>query len=315
MPHVTFIHGIANKPAPDVLIRLWRDALARDDGLDLGAEGVTSSMVYWADVMYGAPKQEMAAHESNDSIVEASDTEADIEWRDELDGDEAQWVESLAGKLSFDAEPPSGDENFTPPPFESTELEANFERIPLPWWLKRRLMKMLLRDVHHYLFNTEYQASPDRPAVKVQDEIRERMVTALTEGAAKEGPHVVVSHSMGTVIAYDCLKRVPDCPRVDALMTVGSPLGLDEVQDKLQPGWSRDDGFPASKLGDSWANVFDRLDVVAGFDPKIANDYRKSGAKLVNDINEQNWGTWRHNISNYLSGSKLRGSLEAMLDL
>ena len=32
MPHVTFIHGIANKPAPDVLLRLWRESLAHDDG-------------------------------------------------------------------------------------------------------------------------------------------------------------------------------------------------------------------------------------------------------------------------------------------
>lgn len=61
MGHITFIHGIANKPASDVLLRLWRQALARDEGLDLGAEGVTSSMVYWADVMYEEPKPEMAA--------------------------------------------------------------------------------------------------------------------------------------------------------------------------------------------------------------------------------------------------------------
>ena len=55
MPHVTFVHGIANKPSNDVLLRIWRDSLARDGGLDLGAEGVTSEMVYWADVMYEAP--------------------------------------------------------------------------------------------------------------------------------------------------------------------------------------------------------------------------------------------------------------------
>lgn len=315
MPHVTFIHGIANKPAPDVLIRLWRDGLARDDGLDLGAEGVTSTMVYWADVLYGEPQQERAEHESNDSIVEASDAGADMSWRGNLAGAELDWVESLAGKMNFDAAPPSGDDNFSPPPFETTELEANFERIPLPWWLKRRLMKALLRYVHHYLFNTEHQARPDRPAVMVQDEIRDRMIAALNKGASEPGPHVVVSHSMGTVIAYDCLKRVADCPRVNALMTIGCPLGLDEVQDKLQPGWSREDGFPTDKVSGNWVNVFDRLDVVAGFDPKITNDYRQNGNELVDDVNEQNWGTWRHNISNYLAGSELRGKLRDMLEL
>ena len=28
MPHVTFIHGIANKPPPDDLLRIWQEALA-----------------------------------------------------------------------------------------------------------------------------------------------------------------------------------------------------------------------------------------------------------------------------------------------
>ncbi|MCI0626350.1 MAG: hypothetical protein L0387_32685 [Acidobacteria bacterium] len=43
MAHITFIHGIANKPASDVLLRIWRQALA--DGLALGAKGISSTMV------------------------------------------------------------------------------------------------------------------------------------------------------------------------------------------------------------------------------------------------------------------------------
>jgi hypothetical protein len=57
----------------------------------------------------------------------------------------------------------------------------------------------------------------------VQDEIRSRPIGALSDAAAQyEPPHIPASHSIGTVIAYDCLKCVPGCPRVDALMTVGS---------------------------------------------------------------------------------------------
>ena len=81
----------------------------------------------------------------------------------------------------------------------------------------------------------------------VQDEIRARMLNALDEGAGEPGPHIVVSHGMGTVIAYDCLKRVARAPVVDGLMTIGSPLGLDEIQDKL----ARVDalnGFPSEKV-------------------------------------------------------------------
>lgn len=56
MPHVTFIHGLANKPTADILHQIWRYALAKGvNDLDQGAEGVTTTMVYWADVLYPTP--------------------------------------------------------------------------------------------------------------------------------------------------------------------------------------------------------------------------------------------------------------------
>jgi pimeloyl-ACP methyl ester carboxylesterase len=176
-------------------------------------------------------------------------------------------------------------------------------------------MRTLLRDVHHYLFNTAHSPRAGDEYL-VQDEIRRRTIEALKEGAAKPGRHVVVSHSMGTVIAYDCLKRVPGCPAIDALMTIGSPLGLDEIQEKCQPEWTREDGYPYRTVpADSgkWVNVFDRLDPVAGLDPVIANDYQRSGRKVIKDVNEQNHGNWRHNITKYLGGAKLRAELGRLL--
>jgi hypothetical protein len=85
----------------------------------------------------------------------------------------------------------------------------------------------------------------------------------------------VVSHSMGTIIAYDCLMHEPDCPPVDGLLTIGSPLAVDEVQDFF-PNWTRDDGFPSKKLHGPWVNVFDPLDVVAGADPQRLHAGRKA---------------------------------------
>lgn len=55
MGHLTFIHGIANKPPQDQLLEIWLQNLATDGGLDLAADGVTVSMVYWADVLYDQP--------------------------------------------------------------------------------------------------------------------------------------------------------------------------------------------------------------------------------------------------------------------
>ena len=44
MPHITFIHGIANKPPKDELLRNWEDSLAAG-GLDLAAEGREVALV------------------------------------------------------------------------------------------------------------------------------------------------------------------------------------------------------------------------------------------------------------------------------
>jgi hypothetical protein len=312
MPHVTFIHGIANKPAADPLLDLWRRSLGDNSGLDLGAEGVTSSMVYWADVMYPEPLAEGDQESAGDEAVAEGKTPEAPLGLDEMDAEEVAWTASLAAKLAV----PLAVEAVAAAVVEAapTPVKETLERIPLPWPIKERLMKKLLRDVHHYLFNVDY--SPRLGVTfKVQDEIRGRMIRALQEGAKQPGPHVVVSHSMGTVIAYDCLKRVADAPVVAALMTLGSPLGLDEVQDKLRPEWSRDNGFPLEKVRGRWVNIYDRLDPVAGFDPNFANDYRRGGNTVVEDINEQNYGSWRHDLTKYFHGTQLRTKLRELLEL
>jgi hypothetical protein len=309
MPHVTFIHGIANKPAADKLLDLWRRSLAESDGLDLGTEGVSSSMVYWADVMYPEPLQEaMEESATDEASAEAVSPESPDLGVENMSSEEKRWVAELATKLAV---PLVAEEAIEATP---TPVREQLERIPLPWPVKERLMRRLLRDVHHYLFNVEFSPRPGE-TFKVQDEIRGRMIRALKDGAAKPGPHIVVSHSMGTVIAYDCLKRVADAPLVNGLITIGSPLGLDEIQDKLRPEWSRDDGFPHEKVRGRWVNVYDHLDPVAGFDPNFSNDYRRGGQKAVEDVNEQNFGKWRHNISKYLGGTQLRARLREMLGL
>jgi hypothetical protein len=192
------------------------------------------------------------------------------------------------------------------------DAASQFERVPLPGPLKRRLMKAFLRDVHHYLWDAEFSAG-GRPAVRVRHRIRELAVAAMTVDVPR--PHVVVGHSLGSVIAYDVLRNVPGAPAVDGLVTLGSPLGLDEVQDRLKPGWSRWDGFPTATVTGRWVNVYDRLDPVCGLDPALANDFRRLGRPIVHDVDAPNWGTWRHSVAKYLRGRELRAALGEALGL
>lgn len=297
MAHVTFIHGIANKPPPDDLLHIWRRALA-ESGAPLEDLGVTSLLVYWADLMYAAPDTDLAAHDGFlENTLQAIDASGGAELPQPATPEEAAFIAALRQRLTSLSDAEIAAEAQSGAPSDGGGAGA-LERVPLPWFLKRPLMSVLLRDVHHYLFDTEF-GPPGRPAVRIQQTIRARFVQALADPAIS-GPHVVVSHSMGTVIAYDCLKNLGCCPGIDGLITIGSPLGLDEVQDRLQPGWSRADGFPHERLAGRWVNLFDRLDPVCGFDPELGNDYRRSGAEAVTDQAVSNSGAWRHSATKYL---------------
>ena len=98
MPHITFIHGISNKPEEKKLLKIWQDALAQDqlgndDGIDLGANGVTTSMIQWADVLYdkldeGTIHESASGFESTESVAVQEGEDPDMSWREKITGEE-----------------------------------------------------------------------------------------------------------------------------------------------------------------------------------------------------------------------------------
>jgi S1-C subfamily serine protease len=328
MPHITFVHGLANKPPADALISAWVDALARDDpqpqlhkkgnpGLSLDNLGATYSMVYWADVLYPSPDTAVATEEGFDDeskqiegislegvgAVERAAAE-DPSWRDKLGAEERAMLGRLEREVRFEV---GMKEDVA-----TAAAAAELERIPLPEFIKKPLMERLLRDLHHYFYNIKHSPRPGE-TYRVRDELQRRFIAAVAQVGARGRPHIVVSHSMGTVIAYDCIRNLGNCAPIDALVTVGSPLGLDEVQDQLKPNGGARVDFPPANIPGGWVNIYDRLDPVVGFDPKFANDYLRGGERAVRDEEEANWGSWRHNIVKYLSGPRLRGVLRDLL--
>jgi predicted alpha/beta hydrolase family esterase len=313
MGHITFIHGIGNKPDPETLLEQWRIALRDNDGLNLDSLGVTSSMVYWADMLYASPAPEESAQEASplevEQMVDAED--ADLRWLDTVSDDERRFVEELGRKVGLAEVSATTDEAAPDPIVPGTPLEA----VPLPPWLKKRLMRVLLRDVHHFLYDASFSPRAGE-TYQIRRDIRARVLTALKEAAEQPGPHLVVGHSLGSVIAYDALVAIDDAPAVDALLTVGSPLGISEVRDGLTPPWTAENGWPSQRLVDgTWRNVSDELDPVCGFgDRKIAKHYRRAGENRVTDVAVSNDGYWRHSIAKYLGQAPLRTILSEIFE-
>jgi len=304
MAHLVFIHGIANKPAPEELLKIWRRVLGReeegDPGVPLATRGINSSLIYWADVMYAEHDPDVVSHENAEDAAPLgvpSDIEKD--WRSGVEEERGkQWLSAFEAAYGIDPDAPDADE-----PMEA--VRERLERIPLPWVIKRPFMKLLARDTHHYLFNSDHSPRPGEH-YKVRDEIRSRFVAGLKAAAADGEPLVVMAHSQGTIVTYDCLKNVPDCPQIDTLITVGSPLGMDEIQDMLAPGYSDNDGYPSTKLRGDWHNVYDPLDIVSSPYPNIFNDFLDNGKVRADDIVQSNSGLWRHSMTKYLAGNIMR---------
>jgi hypothetical protein len=321
-----FIHGLAKKPSPAKLEEIWLWGLSRSDpkgdvfpdpnpGIDLTVEGIPFLFTYYADVFYGDDHDTELGSYYESSAETANETEVPSENVTKVTGElmppqpetkrEQRFLEEFERKLSEQPSPP------TPPavrPRPKAQVPGQLEIASwLPGPVKQALIKKAAMEAYYFLFNKEYRR-PDGTVFKVRDELRRRLLQALRQANEQAEKTVLVTHSMGTVVAYDVLRNCPECPQVDTLFTLGSPLGIREVQDELIAVGRTGVDFPSATLR-RWVNVYDPLDVVCGADPILANDFEAHGARRVEDVKESNWGSWRHTITHYFAGGTFRRHL------
>lgn len=319
---VVFIHGLAKKPPGDKLLEIWNWGLGRgnpmpdvfappNEGLTLGAAGVPHRLNYYADVFYGeeyetdldsyyesAGEQAMLGAEGLDAPDDALPLPPATTPREQafLVQFEAKLQASLA---RIPSQPPAPGTVSPPPGAEGLEVASW-----LPSSVKQAIIKKAAMEAFYFLFDKEYERA-DGKRFQVRQELRTRLLDDLRAAAEQAEKTVIVAHSMGTMVAYDVLRNCADCPPVDTLITIGSPLGVTEVQDELHAIDKKHVDFPAATLR-QWLNIYDPLDPVCGADPKFANDYEPVDGKTVIDICEPNWGSWRHTVTHYLAGTQFR---------
>ena len=147
---------------------------------------------------------------------EVDPVEQEIEALAESDA-QRDFLRSIADKMET-AEMPAGG---------IAAAEVGAKVLPLPRWARNLLVSSLtrafLRDVNEFFFNAERRKA-------MTDSLAERL-------AAGGGPFVIVAHSQGTMIAYEVLRHLDEGQAdVRLLVTIGSPLGLKEVQDVFHNG-------------------------------------------------------------------------------
>ena len=304
---IIYVHGIGNKPPAQILKCQWDTALM---GFDLGER---SRLAYWVSREY-YPEPSKAACSTGD-LVASEDLDAASAAGVKALSEPAE-LESEIGRLAQDdaeketllaiAEqmqgPPSAAAERT---MRARELEPKILPLPEParQWLTRKLTAAFLRDVRDFFYDEQRRAEMMRSVIERID--------------AGGGPFVVIGHSQGSMIAYAALmqlaKERPEL-EVPLFVTIGSPLGIKEVQDEVRR-LTAQKRLAVPRCVGSWLNVADPLDPVA-FDKWLKNDFRATGGVRVVDDLEWNADSPRHphSGSGYLQTKPVRRTVRDAIE-
>ncbi len=257
---IVYIHGVGNKPVRAALKRQWDNALF---GFELGER---SRMAYWVNRdLHGPPEPESNESDDGSSGIPRLGS-VSLKTPDEqlFEKDEFKIFRSATTEQREILHAIARAMMASDTTVKKTPKSLRPKVLPLPPfardWITRRVTKRFLRDVYEFFFVADRREAMRR---SLEDELR----TAT-------GPVVVIAHSQGSMIAYDVLSRWDhkNYPiSIPLFVTIGSPLGITEVQDQLRKLTDQKKLSVPKSVG-NWLNVADRLDPVA-LDASIENDF------------------------------------------
>lgn len=300
-----YVHGGGNKPRAELLRSQWDRALF---GRDMDG---ASHLAHWAPVLYGEPLPDAVPDplEGRPEAVAEAEEEAEAPGPAPVLEDPAQFMARTAAgttrgggtggalggwlrDMTYLAEALALAEEPRPGPGEEPLPEA----LPLPrparTALFRLLVKQAFEDTHAYFFGGKGRA--------MRQVVSEALDAAGADNA-DAGPLVVVGHSLGSVVAYEVLAARN--PKVDLFVTLGSPLGVTEVQDCL----AAPPAVPSRTA--LWLNASDARDLVA-LDHTLRPEYAPPGR--VTDLLVSNGGENHHGVTEYLSHPLVRDPVKRL---
>lgn len=231
MARIVGVHGVGKQRlGSNTLAKDWEPALS--DGLDRAGGQLAPGdfhMAFYGD-LFRPPGHTLAVGDpmfTADDVEEGFEAELLLEW----------WT--ACARTDPAVPPPGADTLARSPRAVQTALRV-LQHSRFFADLSLRALVFDLRQVRRYLTDDDLRAA----------------ARARVEEAIGPDTRVVVAHSLGSVVAYEALCARPD-HRVRALVTLGSPLGMRMVLDRLRP---EPGGWPGTS---SWTNVVDEGDVVA----------------------------------------------------
>lgn len=276
--NVLMIHGIGQEASTkDELLKKWTESLHTvQPGL---LDGASVEMAY-----YGTTLADWTNGKAKNAVgMGTESTAVDVGDIDELKFLSAVMEEFASHHGIGEAE------------IESAIEVAGNDAVPMDNFIARRLVG-LLRVVE--------KISPAKGSLLLRV-IRQGHTYLSSPGAAKavdnivrpflqRSPQVLITHSLGTVIAFKLLRDMAAKGvdfQIPLLVTMGSPLGLDAFKAKL--------GAPRRKPAfvEQWINFYDPSDFVTLGKPLNEENF---ASDIVNDGTVDNRTSSAHGIVGYL---------------
>ncbi|MBN1649766.1 MAG: hypothetical protein JW857_00480 [Bacteroidales bacterium] len=201
------IHGLGNKPPKELLEKWWKKAILEGfNKLALPVPEFKFELVYWADLVYRYPE--------NPEITDKKD-------------------------------PYFLEEPYTPSPAEeATKITNHSWRKKILQFIEKELEKVFLNEdlslnyadvsdaiMYKYFMELEMYYGASNEQITLKQKTRNRLLQLIEKH--KFDDLMILSHSMGTIIAYDVLQFELKNKSIHTFVTMGSPLGLPFIRAKI----------------------------------------------------------------------------------
>ncbi len=285
------IHGLKNKPPREILKSWWKKSIMEGfQNHNLPKLDFQFELVYWADLNYEKPLDPQVTNK-NDSLylehpyIPATDIEESHEdhnfKRKILDK-----VETGLDKLFLHEKGIGGLEAIA-----DLAIRHKFIDLDIYYHGKCRINKQQIAKIA----------------------FRNRLTEVLKEHKRKK--ILLITHSMGSIIAYDALtQEVPDI-KIDTFVTSGSPLGLPIITKKIlveqhQKIEKNSKPFTPQNIKKAWYNFSDLNDKIT-LNYNLADDYSANTRGvipqdiLVDNNYKYNGQKNHHKVYGYLRSSQM----------
>jgi hypothetical protein len=269
---IILIHGRHFKPNEADLKTLWLDALAIGIGRDFASTiplltAATKSFVYYGDI-------------SKAFLLEQGyeyDEAEDLKDRRKMLKKLAQYKKSQFNKKNYNELP--GKESWKEALADTFAGALSFLHLSDP------VINAVAPDIREY-WNADSEFATD---------VRFQMIAPLKEAMDREDDILVISHSLGSMIAYDTFWKFcrtgeyrPNYTerKISLWITLGSPLGDETVKRNLNGANANGDRRYPNNVS-NWVNVAAEDDYIC-HDQTLSDDYvEMKDLKLIKSIDDE----------------------------